>query len=128
MNVYVSCVDTICLLEWVFSGPKGVDKGCPLFFVLINTRFEKIASRQKKTKAMKDIVHIGSLIQNELRRQDRTNRWLAERINVHPRTINKIFQKNVIDTQQLLHISYAMGVDFFEVYSKLLKDMPKLGM
>ena len=77
---------------------------------------------------MKDIVHIGSLIQNELRRQDRTNRWLAERINVHPRTINKIFQKNVIDTQQLLHISYAMGVDFFEVYSKLLKDMPKLGM
>ncbi|MBO6052057.1 MAG: XRE family transcriptional regulator [Bacteroidales bacterium] len=77
---------------------------------------------------MKDSVHIGSLILNELRRQGRTNRWLAERINVHPRTINKIFQKSVIDTQQLLHISYALGVDFFEVYSKLLKDTPDMGI
>lgn len=77
---------------------------------------------------MKDSVHIGSFILNELRRQGRTNRWLAERINVHPRTINKIFQKSVIDTQQLLHISYALGVDFFEVYSKLLKDTPGMGI
>lgn len=73
-------------------------------------------------------IHIGSLILSELRKQGRTNRWLAERINVHPRTINKIFQKSVIDTQQLLHISYAMGVDFFEVYSKLLRDVPDVGI
>lgn len=73
---------------------------------------------------MKVSVHIGSLILSELRRQGKTNRWLAESINVHPRTINKIFQKSVIDTQQLFDISYAMSVDFFEVYSKSLKDCP----
>ena len=37
--------------------------------------------------------HIGHLIRKELRRQEKTNRWFAEQINVNPRTVNKIFQK-----------------------------------
>lgn len=73
---------------------------------------------------MKNNVHIGLVILEELRRQGKTNRWLAERINVHPRTVNKIFHKNVIDTQQLLLISHVLHVDFFKFYSDFLKNMP----
>ena len=70
-------------------------------------------------------IFIGQIIREELRRQGRTNEWLAERINVHPRTIQKIFLKPTIDTQQLLAISQALGVDFFHVYSEYIRHNPK---
>ena len=69
-------------------------------------------------------IPIGQLIREELRRQGHTNEWLAERINVHPRTIQKIFLKTTIDTQQLLVISQALGVDFFRLYSETLENSP----
>lgn len=59
--------------------------------------------QRDKCRFMKEI-HIGNLIRDELRRQTRTNAWLAEQIGVTPRTVNKIFSKMVIDTAQLLHI------------------------
>ncbi|MBO7202057.1 MAG: XRE family transcriptional regulator [Paludibacteraceae bacterium] len=65
--------------------------------------------------------HIGHLIRKELRRQEKTNRWFAEQINVNPRTVNKIFQKTMIDTQQLMQISRCLNTDFFRYYSDLLK-------
>jgi plasmid maintenance system antidote protein VapI len=66
-------------------------------------------------------LHIGRLIREELRRQDKTNRWLAENINVNMRTVNKIFLKKVIDTQRLMQISRLLGVDFFQFYTEALK-------
>ena len=68
-----------------------------------------------------DQIHIGSIIRCELRKQNRSNRWLAEQIGVIPRTINKIFLKQDMDTTQLFRISKAMQVDFFSYYSKELK-------
>ena len=65
--------------------------------------------------------HIGHLIRKELRRQEKTNRWFAEQINVNPRTVNKIFQQTMIDTQQLMQISRCLNTDFFRYYSDLLK-------
>ena len=65
-------------------------------------------------------INIGELIRSELRRQGHTNEWLADRICVHPRTVQKIFLKSSIDTQQLLKISLAMDVDFFRLYSEQL--------
>ena len=70
---------------------------------------------------MKDI-HIGELIRNELRRQKKTNAWLAEQIGVMPRTVNKIFLKEVIDTSQLHNISKALKHDFFKYFSETLND------
>ncbi len=67
-------------------------------------------------------INIGQIIRNELRRQGHTNEWLADRINVHPRTVQKIFAKTSIDTQQLFAVSQAMGVDFFQFYSMSLKQ------
>lgn len=73
-------------------------------------------------------IHIGSLIRNELRRQGHTNEWLAERIHVHPRTMQKLFCKQTIDTQQLFLISQALGADFFRFYSAELSGAPDVGM
>ena len=38
-------------------------------------------------------IHIGELIRKEMRRQGKTNAWLAEQIGVTPRTANKIYSK-----------------------------------
>ena len=63
-------------------------------------------------------IHIGSLIREELRRQGHTNEWLADRIGVTPRTLQKIFNKPSINTQQLEIISRALEFDFFGCFSK----------
>ena len=65
-------------------------------------------------------LHIGHLIRSELKRQGRTNVWLAEQLSCNPRTISKIFNKKYIDTYQLLRISKVLQYDFFKVYSELI--------
>lgn len=67
-------------------------------------------------------VHIGSIIRGELRKQNKSNRWLAEQIGVVPRTVNKIFLKEYLDTYLLLKISRVMRVDFFAYYSQTLNS------
>lgn len=72
-------------------------------------------------------IHIGNLIRDELRRQGHTNEWLADRISVNIRTVNKIFLKQTIDTLQLYQISKALDTDFFSIYSNNLQTMPNKG-
>lgn len=79
------------------------------------------SSRYAKAETMKATIPIGQLIRDELRGQGKNNRWLAERINVNIRTVNKIFEKTVIDTQQLTLVSEALCVDFFRYYSESLE-------
>ena len=68
-------------------------------------------------------IHIGNLIRDELRRQGHTNEWLAERINVTPRTVQRIFNKPSIDTQVLLNISISLKKDFFHYYTTRFSAM-----
>ena len=72
----------------------------------------------KKATTMQ--IHIGNLIRDELRRSGHTNQWLADRIGITPRTLQKLFNKSSIDTQQLLAICRALGVDLFRIYSDAL--------
>lgn len=65
-------------------------------------------------------IHIGSLIREELRRQGHNNAWLAERIGLTPRALQKIFNKQSIDTHQLLLICTALQTDLFKHYSQSL--------
>ena len=81
----------------------------------------------EKTRGFFMQIPIGQIIREELRRQGHTNEWLADRINVHPRTVQKIFCKSTIDTQQLLAISIALEVDFFQLYSSAIHT-PKTGV
>ena len=66
-------------------------------------------------------IHIGNLIREELRRQKRTNEWLMIRIGVSERTLQRLFNKPSIDTQQLFLISSVLEKDFFRCYSALLQ-------
>ena len=65
-------------------------------------------------------IHIGNLIRDELRRQGHTNQWLADQLGVDRRTLQRLYNKPSIDTQQLLRISRVLGKDFFSLYSALL--------
>ncbi len=67
--------------------------------------------------------HIGTCIREELRRQGRTNSWLADKIGITPRAIQKIFNKPSIDTSQLARISRALRFDFFKIYTTWYHDI-----
>lgn len=60
---------------------------------------------------MKD-VHVGEMIQGELRRQGRTVNWLAAQIYCEKSNIYKLFRRKSIDLEQLMKISMALGHNF----------------
>ena len=94
-------VDLTCLVLRVFLGPQNVDNVESTFFLSLG-RFVNPHKKQAIKQRKMEELHIGKLIREELRRQGKTNRWLAEGINVNMRTVNKIFLKRVIDTQRLM--------------------------
>ena len=65
-------------------------------------------------------IHIGHLIRDEVRRQGRTNQWLADQMSIDRSTLQRLFNKPSIDTQQLFRISKILGRDFFRHYSDML--------
>lgn len=62
-------------------------------------------------------IHIGNIIRDELHRQGHTNQWLADQLSVERCTVQRLFNKPSIDTQQLLRISKVLGKDMFIYYS-----------
>jgi len=67
-------------------------------------------------------LQIGKLIRQELRKQGRTVVWLSQQLYINRSTCYRIFHGNSIDTQLLLQVSQLLGVDFFALYSKFLKE------
>ena len=63
------------------------------------------------------MVHIGSLIREEMLRQERNPTWLARKINCDRANIYYIFRQKSINTDLLERISIALDVDFFKVYT-----------
>lgn len=63
-------------------------------------------------------VHIGNLIRDELRRQGRTNQWLADQLSVDRSTVQRLFNKPSIDSLFLLRISKILNKDMFAYYSQ----------
>lgn len=93
----------------------------PYHRLLKQRRFvEYRGTNNSMTENTKKEIHIGLKIREELRRQGRSNRWFAEQLNINQRTVNKIFDKVCIDTQQLLRISRVLKVDFFKYFSENL--------
>ena len=62
-------------------------------------------------------IHIGNIIRDELHRQGHTNQWLADQLSVERSTVQRLFNKPSIDTQQLWRISKVLGKDMFSYYS-----------
>ena len=68
-------------------------------------------------------IHIGHIIRDELRRQGRTNQWLAEQIGMSSRNLWRIYNKPSIDTQTLFHISKMLNTNLFQPYLDALHNM-----
>lgn len=60
---------------------------------------------------------IGKIIEEELRRQERTVTWLSRKIHCDRRNIYDIFSRSFIDTGLLWRISKALNTNFFEYYT-----------
>lgn len=67
---------------------------------------------------MADMIHIGSLIEQELRRQDRSVTWLAGELHCDRTNVYKVFKKKSIDTQLLENISVILLHNFFLDYAE----------
>lgn len=67
-------------------------------------------------------VNIGRIIEDELRRQQRSVTWLSRKIHCDRRNIYDIFSREYIDTSLLWRISLALGRDFFVEYSRAMPE------
>lgn len=68
-------------------------------------------------------IHIGKIIEEELRRQERTVSWLSRKIHCDRRNIYDIFSRPCIDTDLLFRLSIAMHKDFFACFSTTLHQI-----
>ena len=70
---------------------------------------------------MKD-VHIGQMIENELRSQGRSVVWLAHKIYCEKSNIYKMFRRSSIELDQLMQISVALEHNFLkDCYEEILR-------
>ena len=71
--------------------------------------------------ATQEAPHIGHLIKEELTRQGRSTRWLAEQIGYTRQNMHYLLGRSFIYTDLLLKISDALDHDFFKCYSDYRK-------
>ena len=67
------------------------------------------------------MLHIGKLIEEELRRQERTVSWFARKLFCDRTNVYDIFQRKSIDTELLMRISIVLDYDFFKHYTETMK-------
>ena len=70
-----------------------------------------------KDMTTQEAPHIGHLIKEELARQGRSTRWLAEQIGCTRQNMHYLLNRSFIYTDLLLKISDALDYDFFKCYS-----------
>ena len=62
-------------------------------------------------------IHIGHLIQTQLKADQRSASWLAREIGCSRNHLYKVFRKPSLDGELLLRISKAMNFNFFQYYT-----------
>ena len=78
----------------------------------------------RKIRESQDIesIHIGKIIEDELRRQERSVTWLSRKIHCDRRNIYDIFSRTSIDTDLLYRLCVALQKDFFTYFSTNLQS------
>ena len=61
-------------------------------------------------------IHIGHLIREQLKADNRSVNWLAREIHCTRNNLYKIFNKPSLDSDLILKISVAMNFNFFQYY------------
>jgi len=62
-------------------------------------------------------IHIGHLMQAQLKADQRSASWLAREIGCSRNHVYKIFNKASLEGDLILRISVAMNYNFFQYYS-----------
>ena len=62
------------------------------------------------------MIHIGKIIEEEFRKQERSVSWFAKKLCCDRTNIYSIFSRESIDTSLLLRISFVLGCNFFQYY------------
>lgn len=65
---------------------------------------------------------IGTIIKEELERQERSVTWFARKLSCDRSNVYRLFQKNSIDTILLSRISVILNRDFFADFSDNLPE------
>lgn len=69
-----------------------------------------------------NLIHVGLLIRAELFKQQKTVKWLADKLGIQRANCYRILNAPSIHTAQLISISTAMKHDFFaEISEELFK-------
>lgn len=68
------------------------------------------------------MIHIGKIIERELRDQGRTVTWFARSLYCDRTNVYKIFQRESVDSEMLYRISKILSHDFFKYYSRELEE------
>lgn len=76
----------------------------------------------------KENIHIGHLIQVQLKVDQRSVGWLAKQIPCTRNHVYKIFNKPSLDADLILKISTAMNFNFFQHYTAAFFDNMKARM
>lgn len=76
--------------------------------------------RDAEVIAKNEPVNIGRIIEEELRRQERSVTWLSRKLHCDRRNVYDIFTRQYIDTGLLFRISEILGRDFFTYFSQAL--------
>lgn len=63
------------------------------------------------------MISIGTLIKEELARQERSVSWFARKLSCDRSNIYRLFQKHSVDTALLARISLILQRDFFKELS-----------
>ena len=72
----------------------------------------------------KNHLHIGHLIQTQLKADQRSVGWLAREIGCTRNNVYKIFNKPSLDSNLILKISQTMHFNFFQYYTtEFLKSL-----
>ena len=69
------------------------------------------------------MIHIGSEIEAELRRQGRGATWLAQRLHCDRTNVYNIFKREGIDTILLQRIGAVLNRNFFALYCPQADDV-----
>lgn len=62
------------------------------------------------------MIHIGKIIECELKRQERTVSWFARKLYCDRSNVYDIFKRRSIDTELLIRISLILNYNFFALY------------
>ncbi|MGM9693378.1 MAG: XRE family transcriptional regulator [Alloprevotella sp.] len=68
------------------------------------------------------MVHLGKLVQEELRQQERTVVWFSKKLNCDRTNIYDIFRRSDMDTLLLRRISKILHYDFFADLSRDMRN------